>query len=107
MMLGPTAGGAVRFAKPASAIAIAEGIETALSIAQALPDLAVWAALSASGMRALPLPDMVRKVIIAADGDEAGERAAQAAAQRFVREGRRAFVARPHHAKDFNDRLRA
>jgi putative DNA primase/helicase len=103
MMLGPCAGGAVRFGRPASVIAIAEGIETALSIAQACPDLAVWAALSASGIRALRLPQVVGEVIIAADGDDAGESAAQVAAQRFLREGRLVRIGRPIGSKDFNE----
>jgi putative DNA primase/helicase len=105
MMLGPCAGGAVRFAKTASVVAIAEGIETALSIAQACPHLAVWAALSAPGMRALQLPDLVREVIICADNDldGTGERAAEAAAVRFVNEGRKVRIAIPTSANDFND----
>jgi putative DNA primase/helicase len=108
MMLGPCAGGAVRFAKPASVIAIAEGIETALSIAQACPYLAVWASLSAPGMRALQLPEVVQELIICADNDPdgTGERAAKAAAARFVNEGRKVRIAIPANANDFNDLLR-
>jgi putative DNA primase/helicase len=103
MMLGPCAGGAVRFAKPGSIIAIAEGIETALSIALACPELAVWAALSTSGMVALRLPDVVREVIICADADPAGEKAALATAKRLITEGREVRIARPGKAGDFND----
>jgi phage/plasmid primase-like uncharacterized protein len=105
MMLGPCAGGAVRLAKPAAVIAIAEGIETALSIAQACPHLAVWAALSTAGVRALQLPELVREVIICADNDPdgTGERAAEAAAVRFVNEGRKVRIAIPTSANDFND----
>jgi putative DNA primase/helicase len=108
MMLGPCVGCAVRFAKPASVIAIAEGIETALSIAQACPHLAVWAALSAPGIRALQLPEVVQELIICADNDPngTGERAAKAAAMRFVNEGRKVRIALPTNANDFNDLLR-
>jgi putative DNA primase/helicase len=106
MMLGPCAGCAVRFAKASETVAIAEGVETALSIAQACPDLAVWAALSASGIRVLRLPDVVREVILCIDADAAGEQAADVAAQRFVREGRHVRIARPASANDFNDVLR-
>lgn len=106
MMLGPCAGGAVRFAKPASAIAIAEGIETALSVAQACPDLAVWATLSTSGMVALQLPDAVREVIICADADPPGEKAATDTAMRLKREGRNVRIAYPPLNRDFNDALR-
>lgn len=101
MMLGPYAGAAVRFAKPALVIAIAEGIETALSIAQACPHLAVWAALSAPCMRALQLPKVVQEMIICADNnlDGTGERAAENAAARFVNEGRKVRVAVPDKRK--------
>lgn len=104
-MLGPCAGGAVRFAEAASTLAIAEGIETSLSISQACPDLAVWAALSTSGLRRLALPDRVYEVIICTDADPAGERAALAAAERFAQEGRRVKIARPNGTNDYNDLL--
>ena len=103
-MLGPCAGNAVWFAKPAATLAIAEGLETALSIVQSCPTLAVWAALSTSGIRALILPDIVRTVIIAADADPPGEQAALAAAQRLIHEGREVKIARPGRPGcDFND----
>jgi phage/plasmid primase-like uncharacterized protein len=107
MMLGPCAGGAVRFAKPAEVLAIAEGIETALSIVQACSGLAVWASLSTSGMKTLQLPSLVREVIVCADADDngAGQKAASDAAMRFIREGRRVRVAHPGRGRDFNDLL--
>lgn len=106
MMLGPCAGGAVRFAKAGSIVAIAEGIETALSIALVCPELAVWAALSTSGMVALQLPDTVREVIICADADPAGRRAATDTALRLRHEGRSVRIAQPPMNRDFNDMLR-
>jgi DNA primase len=48
----------------------------------------------------------VCSVIIAADGDPSGEAAAQAAAQRWEKEGRAVKVARPPAGLDFNDLLR-
>ena len=48
---------------------------------------------------------LVETVIIAADADEAGEVAAQAAARRFIAEGRTAKIARPPQGMDFNDLL--
>ncbi len=44
-------------------------------------------------------------MVIAADGDEPGEEAAQAAAQRFIAEGRTVKIARPPQGMDFNDLL--
>jgi len=64
-----------------------------------------WAALSTSGLRALEPPREVRDVIVLADGDEAGEAAAQACAWRRKREGRRVRIARPPRGLDFNDLL--
>ncbi len=106
MMLGRIAGGAVRLGPVAPKIAVTEGLETALSIVQACPNLSVWAALSTSGMRSLVLPPEVREVILAADADAEGEKAAIAAAARFVEEGREVRIARPATGNDFNDELR-
>jgi putative DNA primase/helicase len=59
-----------------------------------------WAALSTSGLVSLVLPLSVRTVIILADHDTngAGERAARAAAQRWLTEGRRVRIAMPPEA---------
>ncbi len=104
MMLGKCAGGAVRLAAAADKLALAEGIETALSIQQAT-GIPTWATLSTSGLKAVILPDDVREVIICADGDDAGEQAAQNAARRFHREGRVVRIARAPAGMDFNDLL--
>ncbi len=104
MMLGKCAGGAVRLAAVADKLALAEGIETALSVLQAT-GIPTWATLSTSGLKAVILPDQVREVIICADGDEAGEKAANDAAQRFLREGREVRIARAPAEMDFNDLL--
>ena len=73
--------------------------------AAALPG---WAALSTSGIVGLALPPIVREVIILADHDAngAGERAARAAAARWLAEGRRVRIALPPEPdSDFNDVL--
>ena len=64
-----------------------------------------WAALSTSGLRALDLPEDVHKVIVLADGDNAGEAAARDCAWRWTRRGRRVRIARPPQGLDFNDML--
>ena len=106
MMLGEIAGGAVRFAKAAPKLSIGEGIETMLAVLQAT-GVPCWAALSTSGLKALSLPPEVREVLIFADGDEAGEKAAQEAGDRFANEGRDARIVRPPPDQDFNDVLAA
>jgi hypothetical protein len=109
MMLGPCGGGAVRLGtvQPDNWLVIGEGIETTLSVMQAC-GLPGWAALSAAGIRNLILPPEARMVAICADNDAngTGKRAADAAAERFLREGRRVRVAVPRERNsDFNDLL--
>jgi len=106
MMLGPCRGGVVRLAEPGGVLMVGEGIETCLAVMQATGNPA-WAALSTSGLRSLDLPRDARDVIVLADGDQAGESAAQECAKRWQREGRRARIARPPRGMDFNDLLKA
>jgi putative DNA primase/helicase len=104
MMLGPCRGGAVRLAESGNILMVGEGIETCLAAMHATGNPA-WAALSTSGLRALDLPNELRKVIILADGDDPGEAAAHHCALRWKREGRRVRIARPPQGMDFNDLL--
>jgi len=94
--LGPIGGGAVRLAPAAETLMVGEGIETCLAAMQAAAQPA-WASLSTAGMTALRLPAVVRLVIILTDHDAngAGERAARAAAQRWLGESRRVRIAMP------------
>jgi phage/plasmid primase-like uncharacterized protein len=108
-IFGPIAGGAVRFGMPRAGewIAIAEGIETALSVAVAC-SIPVWAALSAVGIKNLILPAEASHIVICADHDAngVGERAARDAATRWLAECRRVRVAKPPKLdSDFNDVL--
>ena len=111
MMLGACAGGAVRLLGGHRRLVVAEGIETALSLASGLLDgpTSLWAALSASGMAALRLPTGAlkagRELVVAADGDRAGREAAHALAQRATAEGWRVLRADPGCGLDFNDVL--
>ena len=109
MMLGACAGGAVRVLGGHRRLVVAEGIETALSLASGLLDdpASLWAALSAPGMAALRLPRPMRgtELVVACDGDRAGREAAHALAQRAVAEGWRVLRADPGDGLDFNDVL--
>ncbi len=102
MMLGPCAGGVARLGPETHPLLIGEGIETCLSAIQAT-GLTAWAALSSSGLRSLDLPPSVQKVVILVDADAAGEAAAHAAAERWVRQGVAVSLARPPKGLDFND----
>jgi len=106
MSLGNIRGAAVRLAMPASKVAVSEGIETGLSIMQAT-GISTWAALSAGGLQALLLPPEVREVLIAADPDLVGLKAAQIAARRWHQEGRIVRLVKPPEGYDFNDLGRA
>jgi putative DNA primase/helicase len=107
MTLGPCKGAAVPLAPAGPLLAVAEGIETALSFMQAT-GIATWAALSASGIRNLILPPLVRDVVIAADNDPTGLAAAYAAAGRWTAYGRKVRVVVPPTGRgDFNDMARA
>ncbi len=107
--LGPIGGGAVRLGavRAGEWLAIAEGIETALSITASC-QIPAWAALSAGGVRTLVLPPEATMVLICADNDanRVGQGAADNAADRFLAEGRRVRVATPPDPDtDVNDLL--
>jgi hypothetical protein len=120
MTLGSYAGGFIPLWRGASrkplsqapageTVAIAEGIETALSVALACPELRVLAAVALPNLARLALPESVARVIVCADNDPHPKAQAllQRAAQRFAAEGREVRVAWPPSGKDFNDTLRA
>lgn len=101
-------GGAIPLYPPQSdlPLAIAEGIETALAVRQAT-GWPVWAAISANLMPHVPLPQGVKEVVVAADHDRAGLRAAQELAQRLVGLGVKVRLAvPPKEGQDWLDVLR-
>jgi hypothetical protein len=97
-------------ARKGETVAIAEGIETALSVAIARPDLRVIAAVALPNMLRLDLPRAFARVILCADNDSGNPRAADLlnnAAARFAADGREVLIARPpEDVKDFNDLLK-
>lgn len=106
MMLGDATGGAVQLAQAGEQLALAEGIETALSVLQAT-GIPTWACLSTAGLQRIMVPDTVRVVLICADHDPPGLKAAHAAAERLHRLGKQVRLAAPPQAgADFNDILK-
>jgi putative DNA primase/helicase len=107
MMLGPTKGAAIRFGDVGPEIRVAEGVENALTLREML-GFPAWAAGSATGVRQLDVPPVVRKLVIYADNDDGGKGVAAAndAARRFIREGRDARIVIPPPGTDVNDLLR-
>ena len=105
---GPTTGGAIRLAPHGPRLALAEGLETALSVWQSCPAIPVWALCGTAGYGAVVVPPAVEEIVICADSDEAGKVAADSACQRFLSMGYRVKAARPPHGhNDFNDALMA
>lgn len=110
MVLGKNGTGAVRLASlgDSGVLALCEGIETGLAVMNACPRLAVWAALSTSGLEQVQLPAQAKRIIILADHDASGVglRAAETAARRLRTEGRETAIALPPQSgDDFNDLL--
>ena len=87
-----------------SILALVEGIETGLSIMDAT-GISTWAGISACGIKALllPPPPLASEVVICADNDDPGVRAAHEAAERWTAEGRTVRIALPPAGMDFND----
>ncbi|TGD45356.1 hypothetical protein EEB11_02050 [Pseudotabrizicola sediminis] len=106
-MLGACAGGAVQVAQAEGPLVVAEGIETALSLASGLlgKPATIWAALSTSGMRGLVLPPIPGRLTIAADGDQPGREAAMALAARADALGWRVRLLPAPDGRDWNDVL--
>jgi hypothetical protein len=106
-MLGAVAGGAVRLTEAVGPLVVAEGIETALSLASGLlrHPATVWAALSTSGLRGLHLPAVPHRLTIATDGDEPGRAAGHDLATRAKALGWRVSLLPAPDGRDWNDIL--
>lgn len=107
MMLGMLKGGAVRLSPIGTKLILAEGIETALSCFYAT-NIPTWSCLSTSGMMGVvvPPPEITSEIIICADGDAAGQHAADKLAKRLHGTGYTVRMASPPQGQDFNDILR-
>lgn len=106
--LGPVGGGAVTLTKAESGLAVAEGIETALSLACGIlrKPATILAALSTSGLRGLRLPDAPGRLTIASDGDNPGRTAADVLAERADALGWTVSILPAPDGRDWNDILR-
>lgn len=106
-MLGAVAGGAVCLTQGPGRLVVAEGIETAASLASGLLSgpATVLAALSTSGIRGLNLPPKPGRLTIAADGDDPGRGAAFALAERAHALGWQVSLLPAPEGQDWNDVL--
>lgn len=85
-----------------SLLGIAEGIETALSLAWA--PLPVWATIDAGHMAQFPVLRGIRTLVISQDQDPAGMSAASICARRWAEQDKEVFVTRQTE-NDLNDVL--
>ena len=108
-MLGSSTGGAIRLAPPRAHIHVGEGIETVLSVRQALPRRAYWVAGSIERMASLQLPPEVRDITLLMDNDmkdpALGPRIAEKARVHYGRGGVTVRAAWARAGFDFNDML--
>ncbi|CUJ95572.1 conjugative transfer relaxase protein TraI [Ruegeria denitrificans] len=106
-MLGATKGGAVQLSNAPGRLVVTEGIETGLSLLSGLMHgpIEVWAALSASGMKSLYLPEHPGELVIAPDGDAVGREAAQVLAHRAYALGWHVSLLPAPDGYDWNDVL--
>jgi hypothetical protein len=102
--MGHLLGNAVRFGAVSDVMAIGEGIETVLSLRAILPTMPLAAALSAAHLAGFQPPPSLRRLYIARDNDQAGQRAANTLATKVRQAGIDAIVLSPHLG-DFNDDL--
>jgi putative DNA primase/helicase len=99
--------GAVRFARAAEVMGVAEGPETALS-AQMMAEIPVWASLGGTRLHRIELPEVVREVHVFGDNDVSGHAAAKRTSEVHMALGRRVVLRFPPDGlKDFNDLLNA
>lgn len=121
LTLGSYAGGFIRLSRGASlrpwretkgdeTIAVAEGIETALSVAVLVPEWRVCAAVSISNMARISFQKSIRDVVVCADNDAPNSPAVVAlkkSLDHFLHCGLTVRLARPPPGvKDWNDALR-
>lgn len=104
--MGQLLGNAVRFGTVQDILAVGEGIETILSLRDALPDFAMAAGLSANHLAAMLLPATLRVLYVVRDADAAGDGAVATLTQRARHDGIEARTLSPL-LDDFNDDLRA
>lgn len=99
--LGPVKGGAARLDdwRETDTLALTEGVEDALAFMR-LTGTPTWAACGSGMIKRMILPEQIRKIVVVADADEAGMKAAGEAYHAFGGQGRIVRVIRPIGAKD-------
>ncbi len=102
MALGTLRGSAVRLAPTTDRVWLTEGVEDGLALVQMMAEPA-WALLGAGNFKTVELPEKIRQVILAPDGDEKGQGVIREAAIRLAGQGREVRVAKLPAGKDWCD----
>jgi hypothetical protein len=103
--MGDLLGHTVRFGVPGEVMAAGEGIETVLSVREAIASMPMAAALSAAHLAAILFPVTLRRLYIVRDNDPAGDGARDSLIERTNAAGIEAVVLSPTLG-DFNEDLR-
>ncbi len=104
LALGTLRGSAVRLAPTTDRVWLTEGIEDGLAVMQMMGEPA-WAVLGTSGFKSVELPENIKQVILAPDGDDAGQAVIEDAARRLAGQGREVRTAKLPPGKDWCDVL--
>ena len=104
MALGTLRGGAVRLAPTTDRVWLTEGVEDGLALMQMMSEPA-WAVLGTSGFKSVELPENIKQVILAPDGDDAGQAVIEDATRRLAGQGREVRTAKLPPGKDWVDLL--
>lgn len=105
--LGNVRTGAIRLGPVSGSMIVAEGLEDSLTLMQAL-GRSVWVAAGTSMLPHMAFPDVVRAVVIGADGDAPGRVAAEKAATAYAARELAVRIMYPAAGfKDFNAELEA
>ena len=104
MSLGPISGSAVRLAPTTDRVCLTEGVEDALALMQIMRTPA-WCLLGKGGFKTVELSESIRTVILAPDGDKAGQDVIPAATDRLVSQGREVWSIPLPAGLDWNDIL--
>ena len=107
MSLGNMRGGAVRLFHHTDQLVLTEGIETGLAV-HMISGLPVWAALSTGNFHRVVIPEVVEDIVIAADHDDPGLKAANQLCRRMRALGKHAsIVPPPQHGQDWADIIKS
>lgn len=104
MSLGNIGHGAVKLASPGAILALAEGVEDALSLIQ-ISATPTWACLGVARMKSVEIPQSVRTLILAPDADDAADQATESAIRHFSSLGLKVLHLRPPKGHDWNTLL--